>query len=168
MGDTTTVSEFVEMIGSIRDSGQRTEFMTGSRRDLRDGKGRFDLLPPYPLWRIALHFEGGSEKYGDRNWEKGQPTHCYYDSAMRHMVKYMLCRQLGIDGDEDHLAAAAWNIICLMHTEWMIQMGLLPDELDTLPHGLPNGRETPDWLQRMSADEILSTEANVGQNVGNG
>jgi hypothetical protein len=31
---------------------------------------------------------------------------------MRHLLKYM-------DGqtDEDHLCAAAWNILCAMHTE---------------------------------------------------
>ena len=28
-----------------KDSGQREEFATGSQRDSRDGKGRFDLLP---------------------------------------------------------------------------------------------------------------------------
>ena len=35
------------------------------------GKGRCDLLPPNALLRLARHFENGSKKYGDRNWEKG-------------------------------------------------------------------------------------------------
>ena len=30
----------------IKDSGKREEFQTGSRRDTREGKGRFDLFPP--------------------------------------------------------------------------------------------------------------------------
>ena len=29
----------------IKDSGQRTEFPTGAVRDLREGKGRCDILP---------------------------------------------------------------------------------------------------------------------------
>lgn len=29
----------------IKDSGQRTEFISGAVRDMHDGKGRMDLLP---------------------------------------------------------------------------------------------------------------------------
>ena len=35
--------------------------------------------------------------------------------------------------DEDHLAAARWNIGGMIHTEEMIGRGLLPGELDDLP-----------------------------------
>jgi hypothetical protein len=53
----------------VKDSGKRQEFSTGARRDISTGKGRFDLLPPYAITRLAQHFENGSLKYGDRNWE---------------------------------------------------------------------------------------------------
>ena len=33
------------MSGKIKDSGDRTEFATGAVRDMRDGKGRCDLMP---------------------------------------------------------------------------------------------------------------------------
>ena len=100
------------MNNEIKDSGDRTQFESGAVRDMHEGKGRFDLLPMCVLMRLAKHYEAGSKKYGDRNWEKGIPCHSYADSAMRHFVKYM-------DGwnDEDHLIAAIWNLCCLAWTE---------------------------------------------------
>ena len=96
----------------IKDSGERTQFESGAVRDMHEGKGRFDLLPMCVLMRLAKHYENGSKKYGDRNWEKGIPAHSYVDSAFRHLVKYM-------DGwtDEDHLISAIWNLCGLAWTE---------------------------------------------------
>lgn len=113
---------------TIKDSGQREEFATGSRRDTRKGKGRFDLMSPIVAARDAAHLEGGAEKYGDRNWEQGQPLSRFMDSAMRHLNRFMEGHR-----DEDHLAAARWNIGALMHTEEMIRRGRLPGELNDLP-----------------------------------
>lgn len=39
---------------SVVDSGVHEEFDTGSRRDSRDGKGRFDLLPCHAMCRLAI------------------------------------------------------------------------------------------------------------------
>lgn len=39
------VGEALESKGSIKDSGDRTEFATGAVRDMREGKGRCDLMP---------------------------------------------------------------------------------------------------------------------------
>jgi hypothetical protein len=35
--------------------------------------------------------------------------------------------------DEDHLAAAAWNVFAIIETQKRIEMGILPKELDDLP-----------------------------------
>ena len=113
----------------IKDSGKRQEFETGSVRDERAGKGRFDLLPPYAIERLARHFENGATKYGDRNWEKGQPLSRYLDSAFRHIVKVLA----GMN-DEDHMSAAAWNILALIETQHRIDSGVLPKHLDDLPN----------------------------------
>jgi hypothetical protein len=112
----------------VNDSGKRQEFETGSRRDTRDGKGRFDLISPVFLKRLAKHCENGATKYGDRNWEKGQPLSRYLDSASRHINNF-----LEGDRSEDHLAAVAWNIMGIIHTQEMIARGHLPKELDDLP-----------------------------------
>lgn len=87
------------------------EFETGAVRHT-GGKGRMDLLPMCSLIRVSKHFEDSLQNYPERNWEKGMPMHTMLDSALRHLVKYM-------DGqhDEDHLSAAASNILMAMHME---------------------------------------------------
>jgi hypothetical protein len=123
---TTLIPEVV--VTQILDSGAREQFSTGAVRDIQRGKGRFDLLPYHALERVAKHFENGIAKYGERKWERGIPTHCFANSAMRHLLKK-------INGftDEDHAAAATWNLLCLIQTEHWIANGKLPCELDTLP-----------------------------------
>lgn len=118
------MSEFT----AVKDSGSRQEFSTGSVRDTQEGKGRFDLISPIALERLAKHYENGARKYSERNWEKGQPLARYLDSAKRHLNKFHEGYR-----DEDHLAAAAWNVFSLIHTQEMIRRGVLPKELDDLP-----------------------------------
>lgn len=96
----------------IKDSGAREEFDTGARRDTQDGKPRFDLIPPGPLRRLAMVYEGGLRKYGENNWTKGMPVTRYLASAERHMEAYRSGER-----DEDHLAQAVWNIMAMMHFE---------------------------------------------------
>jgi hypothetical protein len=113
---------------TLPDSGSRQQFDTGAHRDIQQGKGRYDLLPPFAIQRVAIHFEDGALKYNDRNWEKGIPLTRFYDSAKRHLDKHAQ----GEDS-EDHLAAAAWNIMCMMDTEERIAKGILPSSLDDRP-----------------------------------
>ncbi len=112
----------------VKDSGERQEFGTGSVRDTNTGKGRFDLIPPYALMRLAQHYENGAVKYGDRNWELGQPLSRYLDSAMRHLIKALM----GLE-DEDHFSAAAWNILSIIETQKRIELGIISKELNDLP-----------------------------------
>lgn len=112
-----------------KDSGERQKFETGAVRDIQQGKGRFDLLSIYAIQRVAGIYERGAEKYGPRNYEKGIPLSRYIDSALRHLFQF-------VEGDvsEDHSSAALWNLMALVQTEEMIYRGLLPKELDDLPH----------------------------------
>ena len=143
----------------IKDSGDRTQFESGAVRDMREGKGRCDLMPlevvsqymeivgmgdegivyniaefrksgytdTYCLYLalhefcndnyekgfadmfldVAKHFEDGAKKYGENNWQKGIPAHCYIDSALRHYFKW-----LRGDDDEPHDRAFIWNLMC--------------------------------------------------------
>lgn len=120
----------------VKDSGSRQEFTTGSKRDTAEGKGRYDLITPIGLARLAKHYQNGSKKYGDRNWELGQPICRYLDSALRHIYKH-----LEGDRSEDHLAAGAWNLLGAIHTEEMIERGLLPKELDNRVSYLPKEKK---------------------------
>lgn len=99
-------------VPAIKDSGNRFQYEGGAFRDNREGKGRMDLIPPQAVLRLSAWFEAGARKYSDRNWEKGIPFSRFVDAALRHLFKYLA----GCD-DEDHLAAVAWNVFCLMHFE---------------------------------------------------
>ena len=134
----------------IEDSGTREEFSTGSLRDTREGKGRFELIPAHALTRLAQHFETGAKKYGDRNWEKGQPLSRYLDSAMRHLVKY-----LGGGRSEDHIIACAWNCFAFVQTQKWIADGKLPQELDDMNEPLVT--VTDEWepgYQKITVEPI--------------
>lgn len=110
---------------NIDDGGKRISYGEGmAEREPSDGKGRYDLISPYAVRRLAHWYELGAKKYSDRNWEKGIPFSRYMDSAKRHLDKYLMGKR-----DEDHLAAAAWNIFAIMHHEELGQT-----ELDDLPH----------------------------------
>ena len=63
------------------------------------------------MLEVSKHFEAGAEKYGEYNWQKGIPTHCYIDSAVRHYLKF-----LRGDIDEPHDRAFMWNILCCIWT----------------------------------------------------
>lgn len=109
----------------LKDSGNRTVFDTGAQRDLQHGKGSFELLPFIAIWELSKHFEDGANKYAPHNWRKGIPYSKFFNSAIRHLFKWMM----GFD-DEPHLRAAAWNVLCLLETMRMVELGRLPSELD--------------------------------------
>lgn len=63
------------------------------------------------ILEVSKHFEAGALKYGENNWQKGIPTHCYIDSAVRHYLKW-----LRGDTDEPHYRAFVWNLLCCIWT----------------------------------------------------
>ena len=127
----------------ILDSGKRQEFATGSKRDVRDGKGRYDLLMFHVMYADARHLEEGAKKYGDANWRKGQPLSRYLDSAVRHIAKFAAGER-----GEPHLCAARWNLGAIYETKRMISNGMLPVELDDIP----------DFNEYSLGKEVLCTE----------
>lgn len=112
----------------LPDSGRRMAFGTGAIREPAQDKGRFDLLSPESIAALARHFEAGAKKYPPRNWEQGTPLSRFTDSALRHMFQFMEGKT-----DEDHLIAAAWNVMALWTTRDRIRRGLLPKRLDDMP-----------------------------------
>ena len=110
-----------------KDSGQREEFQTGSRRDTQRGKPRYDLIPICALKRVADLYARGAEKYGDNNWQLGQPFRRTYSSLLRHLFQWAEG-----DREEDHLAACCWATLSLMYYENKILSGELAKDLDDL------------------------------------
>lgn len=109
---------------AIKDSGDRTAFETGAVRDMHAGKGRMDLLPWYGIIVVSQLCEEGAIKYGERNVDKGIPLHSLLDSGARHLAK-----AIAGENDEDHLRAAAWNLL------WALQQRTTHPELNDMPWG---------------------------------
>lgn len=102
---------------------------TGAQRERKEGKGRYDLISPIALKRLALVLEKGIPEHGARNWEKGMPLSQYLSSAVRHIFQ----RLEGTKDEDDHAGQASWNLMAFIHTEERIKEGKLPSELDDLP-----------------------------------
>lgn len=66
---------------------------------------------PNAMMEVSKHYEDGARKYAERNWEKGINCHCYVDSGIRHLLKW-------IDNwkDEPHDRAFIWNMLGLLWT----------------------------------------------------
>lgn len=114
-------------MSQIKDSGNRTEFVTGAVRDIHEGKGRMDLLPWRAIIELSKHCERGAIKYDERNIDKGVPVHSLMDSAFRHMAKYMEG-----ENDEPHLVAALWNLA------WAVQFEVVKPEMQDIPMRQPD------------------------------
>lgn len=100
------------MSEQLHDSGTRREFETGAHRDMASGKGDMYSLPASAILRISKHYELGAKKYNRLNYQKGIPITAFMDSALRHLFKYLA----GMD-DEDHLSAAAFNVLGAIEME---------------------------------------------------
>jgi Domain of unknown function (DUF5664) len=125
----TKKAKAVAGFGGVKDHGTGNEkYTTGAVREATVGRGRFDLVPAYPIKRLAQHYENGARKYADRNWEKGIKLSRFLDSAERHLNSFK-------EGErtEDHLAAILWNICGYVWTEQEIREGRLPRSLYNVP-----------------------------------
>lgn len=71
-------------------------------------EGRFDLLPPFALDRIAKILETGAAKYGDWNWTK-IPAQDHLNHAINHLFKLVAG-----DTSEDHAGNAGCRILFLL------------------------------------------------------
>lgn len=108
-----------------KDSGKRQEYASGMRRDLQEGKPRFELINPEGmpydetlLYRWAMLLERGMEKYGYRNWEKAnseEELNRFKASAWRHFVQAM-----SGEVDEDHFAAVLFNLNAIVFLNWKL------------------------------------------------
>lgn len=87
-------------------------YENGVKRSDRTGKGRYDLISPFALERLAKVYERGAISKGPRNWEAGFEWSRCLDSACRHINQYRMGHR-----DEDHIVQAIWNLFALVHFE---------------------------------------------------
>lgn len=108
---------------------EHTTFPSGAQRSERTGKGRYDLIAPNALQRLAIQYEAGAEHHKDaRNWLLGFPISRALCSAIGHVMDH-----LKGDRSEDHLAAGAWQLFAAMEFEELIEQGKLPVLLNDVP-----------------------------------
>ena len=105
--DTSYADEIIYNISRYAETSE----VTYIERAIKEACATFKWTIPHAMLEVSKHFEAGCKKYGERNWEKGIPEHCYIDSAIRHYLKWL-------DGmtDEPHDRAVIWNLICLWWT----------------------------------------------------
>ncbi len=145
----------------IKTSGKAQEFSTGAHRDTQENKPRYELIPVIALERLALHYAKGADLYGEDDWKQGMPLKRLLGSALRHLIACL-------DGmeDEDHGAAALWNICGFMYTKDAIERGFLPKRLDNLPLLESPATKDKGYLERyreLTSDEI-SEKMNIENN----
>lgn len=121
-------SETKIVVPEMKDSGKRETFSTGAVRDTAEGKPRPELISPFAMERLAEWLRKGAEKYAPRNWEQGIPISRTLASLYRHLLKF----QEG-ETDEDHMAAIMCNAMFIMHTQDMVERGVLPESLLDMP-----------------------------------
>lgn len=122
-----------------KDSGKREERPSGYVRDTQDGKPRFGLLVPLNvpyehtmLYRDAMLAARGAEKYSPRNNELSNDVDDldrFKESAYRHFMQWFCGEE-----DEDHAAAARWNIRQHEELKWRLESaseGPIPKERDS-------------------------------------
>lgn len=105
--DRIELIEEVKPQSTLVDSGVRIVSPTGGLREPKEEY--FHLIPMDPMMRLAKHYYNGSIKYGKRNWQKGVYWSTCIDAIFRHVFKFKEGHN-----EEDHLAAACWNIVALM------------------------------------------------------
>lgn len=107
-----------------KDSGKRQDYKSGMRRDIQEGKPRYDLVIPlncknHMLKRWAELMERGMAKYGYRNWELANSEEekiRFKASAFRHFMQWFVEEE-----DEDHASAVFFNIQAYEHIKTKLE-----------------------------------------------
>jgi len=81
------------------------------------GKLRMDLIPGYPLMRLAETYTIGANKYKDDNWRAGISYKRIFAAMMRHAWKWFMGETYDPVDGQMHLASVAWGAFTLMEYE---------------------------------------------------
>lgn len=101
----------------VNEGAKIREFESGSKRDDDSNKPLVNHLDPYLRLRFGYLLRQGANKYDKGNWKKLQPTETALESLHRHLAKFELNLQNGVEQDEDHLSACIFNLMLIMKNE---------------------------------------------------
>jgi hypothetical protein len=92
---------------------------TGGAKGVKEA--RFDQIPTWPLWQVAVKFGKGNEKYpmtddGLDNWRRGYEWSKSYAACMRHLTAFWSGEDIDEETGQLHLIAVAWHAMVM--SEW--------------------------------------------------
>lgn len=127
---------------------------SGGSRFEDEGKSYGWWLAPLPGIKYVVNVaKQGAKKYAPLDWAEGQDFSVLYGCAMRHMLSAHPS-QKGIlsvnddDGDQMHIAHAAWNLLCMLS---LIAMGKAEEcnDMDewrgVTSDDIPEGEDFESW-----------------------
>lgn len=138
----------------VRDSGSKAQYEDGMQRDDPKGKPKFRLMwpkgVPYEeqlIYRVAMHYMHGGEKYGDRNWEKsctGESLAAHEEALARHFHKFLE----GVEDGEDHAAAVVWGINAVLLTRRNLGLKKVKEVIEAAEEVIEEqGAVPPEWAR---------------------
>ena len=80
-------------------------------------KLRYDLIPVFPLEKVAEVYTIGAKKYDDNNWRKGMCWGRVFAAMLRHTFAWWRGEKLDPQDGQHHLASVAWCALTLMEYE---------------------------------------------------
>lgn len=93
--------------GEVRTTDPQTGGQKGAKL------ARFSLIPPEFTWALAEHYGRGSQKYEDRNWERGYKWSLSLDALERHLNQWKGGEDYDLETGSHHLIAVAWHACAL-------------------------------------------------------
>jgi len=112
----------VEPVEAVESPGQEQmiKYPSGAVRNPATGKPRPDLISPFAEERLGKLLAEGAAVYGENNWTYGLPDSRCFAATRRHLMAF----QQG-NRDEDHLAAAMFNVMVLLHNDELRSRGVI-------------------------------------------
>jgi nucleoside 2-deoxyribosyltransferase len=89
-----------------------TDPKTGGQKGVKPA--RMDLIPPEPLWQLALVYGMGAKKYSDDNWRKGYAWKLSIGALLRHVFQFVRGEYIEPESGLPHLVHATWHCFTLM------------------------------------------------------
>lgn len=117
---------------------------------------RYDLIPPYPLWKLAEVYGIGAEKYDLRNWEEGIPFTKLFGAMQRHAWQFWAGEDVDPENGQLHLASVAWMAFAL------IEMQRMRPDLDDRSHVAMNTDPQQLTSEVTNSEEINTHKENPG------
>jgi len=76
--------------------------------------GRFDMICPTAIMRLAIVCEEGSLTHGEYNWANTNDPQGFKRERISHAMSHLELYRLG-DNSEAHLAKAIWGLMAAIH-----------------------------------------------------